>query len=107
MLVAPKMAKRHRTRARTRRGIEAARRTTTPRVERDEAPVTRSVAHRPSRSSRTGYSRAAGAPSATLERAAQIERGFISKDFRRLGLVVGISLALLVVAGVVENVVIK
>jgi hypothetical protein len=101
------MAKRHRTRPRTRRGIEAARRTSAPRVERDETPVARSAAHRPSRSSRTGYARAAGAPSATLERAAMIERGFISKDFRRLALVVGLAVALLIVAGVLENVVIK
>jgi len=107
MLDVPNVAKRHRTKARTRRGIEAARRTTAPRVEREDAPVARPVAHRASRSSRTGYSRAAGAPSATLERAAVIERGFISKDFRRLAIVVGISLALLVVAGIVENIVIR
>jgi hypothetical protein len=107
MLEAPKMAKRHRTRPRTRRGVEAARRAPAPRVDRDEAPVARSATHRPSRSSRTGYSRAAGAPSATLERAAMIERSFISKDFRRLALVVGISVALLIVAGILENVVIK
>jgi hypothetical protein len=107
MLGVPKLAKRHRTRPRTRRAIEGARRTAAPRPEREEAPVTRSVAHRPSRGSRTGYSRAAGAPSAALERSAVLERSFISRDFRRLALVVAIALALLVVAGVVENIVIK
>ena len=72
------------------------------------APRTETVAppratHRPVRGSRTGYSRAVGVPSGSLLRASVVERTFIVKDFRRLGLVVGIALALLVVAGFAES----
>lgn len=101
------MAKRHRTRPRQRRPAEAAHRTAAPRVEREATPVTRTTAHRPVRGSRTGYSRAMGSPSGALERSAVLERNFISKDFRRLGFVVGIAIALLVVFGVLEGVVLK
>src|SRR5919202_4693358 len=99
MLEPPTMAKRHRTRPRTRRGIEAARRTTTPsRVERVETPA-RQPTHRPVRTSRSGWSRAIGNPSASLERAAVVERAFIGRDFRRLGVVVAVGLVVLVIAG--------
>lgn len=101
------MAKRHRTRPRQRRPGEAAPRTAAPRVERETAPVTRTSAHRPVRGSRTGYSRAMGTPSGALERAALLERSFISKDFRRLAVVVGIAIALLVLFGVLEGLVLK
>jgi len=101
------MAKRHRTRPRQRRPAEAAHRTAAPRVERETTPVIRTTAHRPVRGSRTGYSRAVGTPSGALERSAVLERNFISKDFRRLALVVGIAIALLIVSGVVEGVVLK
>jgi hypothetical protein len=101
------MAKRHRTRPRQRRPAEAAHRTAAARVEREDAPMTRTSTHRPVRGSRTGYSRAIGAPSGPLERAAVVERTFISKDFRRLALVVGIAVALLVILGVLEGVVLK
>ena len=101
------MAKRHRTRARSRRGIEAARRATAPeRTEREEAPASRPT-HRPSRTGRVGSSRAVGAPSQSLERAAVMERGFILKDFRRLGLVVGVGLVVLLVAGILEGMLVK
>lgn len=101
------MAKRHRTRPRSRRGIEAARRTPAPaREEREEAPAPR-PAHRPARVGRSGYSRAVGAPSQSLERAAVMERGFIVKDFRRLGIVVGIGLVVLLIAGVLEGMLVK
>ena len=49
---------------------------------------------------RSGTSRAVGAPSASLERAAAWERGYVTKDFRRMAIVVAIALALLVVAGI-------
>jgi hypothetical protein len=102
------MAKRHRTRPRQRRPAEAAHRTAAPRVERETTTVTRATAtHRPVRGSRTGYSRAVGAPSGALERSAVLERNFISKDFRRLGIVVGIAIALLVLSGAVEGLVLK
>jgi len=101
------MAKRHRTRPRQRRPAEAAHRTAAPRVEREATLVTRTTAHRPVRGSRTGYSRAMGTPSGALERSAILERNFISKDFRRLAIVVGIAIALLVIFGVLEKVVLK
>jgi hypothetical protein len=74
-----------------------------PRAAREAAPVARASAHRPVRGSRTGWSRASGVASGALTRAAVIERGFISKDFRRLAIVVGIALALLVLAGFAES----
>src|SRR5438270_14038791 len=102
------MARRHRTRPRSRRGIEAARRTPTPaRVDREDAPLARATTHRPVRGTRAGASRAVGAPSQSLERAAVVERNFIAKDFRRLGLVVGIGLVVLVAAGFLETVLVK
>ncbi len=70
---------------------------------RTTASATRAPAHRTTRGSRTGYSRAAGAASNTLDRAALLERNFISKDLRRLALVVGIALAILFVAGLLES----
>jgi len=97
------MARRNRTRSRSRRDATAARRATSPR------PVERDVTARPTgyraRGSvtRLGYSRAAGAPSAALERASLMERAFVAKDFRRLAITVVVSLALLVAAGLVES----
>ena len=53
--------------------------------------------------SRGGTSRAVGAPSASLERAAAWERGYVTKDFRRMAIVVVIALVLLVAAGLFLN----
>ena len=102
------MAKRHRTRPRTRRAIESARRTPAPHADREAtvpsaAPPVRRDTHRPVRTGRGGYSRALGDPSASLERAAVLERTFVAKDFRRVGLVVAISLVVLVLAGFAES----
>jgi hypothetical protein len=97
------MARRSRTRSRTRRDATASRRATSAR------PVERETTARPTgyraRGSvtRLGYSRAAGAPSAALERASLLERAFVAKDFRRLAITVAVSLALLVAAGLVES----
>ena len=44
-----------------------------------------------------------GAPSQGLERAAAWERGYVTKDFRRMAIVVMIALALLVAAGLFLN----
>jgi hypothetical protein len=43
----------------------------------------------------------------SLERSAVLERGFIVKDFRRLAIVIGVALALLVVSGVLESVLLR
>ncbi len=102
------MARRHRTRTRTRRSAETPRSAPAPvRAEREEARSPRAAAHRPTRSSRTGYARAVGAPSQTLERAAVMERGFVLKDFRRVGLVFAVALVVLIVAGFLESAFIK
>ncbi|MEP6693459.1 MAG: hypothetical protein ABJB39_02325 [Chloroflexota bacterium] len=81
----------------------ASRRAATPRTaEREAAP--RSTGYRARGSlTRSGYSRAAGAPSVALERASLLERTFVAKDFRRLAITVAIALALLIVAGLVES----
>jgi len=103
MLQAP-MARRHRSRSRTRRSVDQTHRAVAP---RESAPAPRDVTHRPTRVGRSGYSRAVGTPSASLERAAVLERGFIAKDFRRLAIVVGVALALLVLFGVLESVLLR
>jgi len=99
------MARRNRTRSRSRREALAARRAASPRpAEHDAAP--RQTGYRPRGSgsvARLGYSRAAGAPSAALERASVMERTYVVKDFRRLGITVAIVLALLLAAGLVES----
>jgi hypothetical protein len=45
-----------------------------------------------------------GAPSQGLERAAVWERGYVTKDFRRMAIVVVIAMALLIAAGLILNV---
>jgi hypothetical protein len=52
---------------------------------------------------RAGAARAIGEPSPTLEKAAAQERSFVVRDFRRIGIVVAIVAALLVVSDVVVN----
>ena len=100
------MAKKHRVRARSRRVVEASRRASAVRPVAPEREPSRPVASssRATRyGSRSGTSRAVGAPSASLERAAAWERGYVTKDFRRMAVVVVIALALLVVAGLILN----
>lgn len=96
------MAKRHRTRPRQRHAVEAAHRPATPRAEREANPSVRGT-HRAARTGRSGYSRAVGAPSGALDRSAVLERSFVVKDFRRLGMVVAVALGLLVAAGAIES----
>jgi hypothetical protein len=52
---------------------------------------------------RLGYARAVGAPSAALERASLVERNYVAKDFRRLGLTIAIATVLLIVAGLLQG----
>jgi len=63
--------------------------------------------HRTTRVSRTGFARAVGEPSPSLDRAAVLERGYIAKDFRRLALVIAISVVVLIAAGYLESTFIK
>jgi len=72
--------------------------------EREQQPSRPTTTGRPTRyGSRTGTSRAVGAPSQGLERAAAWERGYVTKDFRRMAIVVVIALALLIAAGLFLN----
>ena len=101
------MARRQRGRTRARRAADASSRHVAPvRTEREGGSI-RTAPHRPTRVTRTGYSRAAGAPSQSLERAAVLERGYIAKDFRRLAVVIAIALVVLVAAGYLESVLLK
>jgi hypothetical protein len=97
------MARRNRTRSRSRREALASRRAASPRpAEHDATP--RPTGYRARGSvTRLGYSRAAGTPSAALERASVVERTYVVKDFRRLGVTVAIVLALLLAAGFLES----
>jgi len=104
MLDAP-MARRQRGRTRARRAQEASSRHVAP--VRTDAGAARAAPHRPTRISRTGYARALGQPSPSLERAAVLERGYIVKDFRRLAIVVAIALVMLLVAGFLESALLK
>lgn len=100
------MAKKHRVRARSRRAVEASRRASAARPAAPEHEQSRpaATARTVRYGSRSGTSRAVGAPSPSLERAAAWERGYVTKDFRRMAIVVVIALALLVAAGLILNV---
>jgi hypothetical protein len=91
-------------RSRPRRSIEAGRRASVPRPQVAERDIARPVPSRLRYGSRSGFARAIGAPSASLERAAALERSFVLKDFRRIAVVVAIALALLVASGLILNV---
>lgn len=52
---------------------------------------------------RPGAARAVGAPSAALQREAEAERAYVQKDFRRIGMVVAIMAALLVLSDIAVN----
>ena len=52
---------------------------------------------------RPGTARAIGEPSAGLEREAAQERAFVTKDFRRIGIVVAVMVALLIVSDLAVN----
>ncbi|HJW48962.1 MAG TPA: hypothetical protein VJ726_06060 [Candidatus Limnocylindria bacterium] len=97
------MARRNRTRSRSRRETTASRRATSPRApEREVAP--RQSGYRARGSvPRVGYSRAAGAPSAALERESLVERANVARDFRRLGLTIAIAMVLLIGLGLLQG----
>jgi hypothetical protein len=52
---------------------------------------------------RPGVARAVGEPSPVLEREAAQERAYVTKDFRRIGMVVAVMAALLVVSDIAVN----
>ncbi|HEX6061898.1 MAG TPA: hypothetical protein VF001_07485 [Candidatus Limnocylindria bacterium] len=52
---------------------------------------------------RAGVARAIGEPSAILEREAVQERTYVTKDFRRIGMVIAVMVALLIVSDIAVN----
>ena len=91
-------------RSRPRRSVEAGRRASSVRPQLVERETARLAPSRLRYGSRSGTARAIGAPAASLERAAALERSFVLKDFRRIALVVAIALALLVASGLILSV---
>ena len=90
------MPKRSRVRARPRRPFE--------RRESDGAPDEPAPVRARARGApAVGPSGAVGRPSAALERAAAAERQHVIKDSRRLGLVIAVMVALLVLSGFAAN----
>ena len=100
------MANRKRRSSRERRAPSGS-----PRAATHDRPVTPAATTRRSYSGsqragssvRPGVSRAIGEPSAVLEREAVQERTFVTKDFKRIGMVVAIMVALLLVSDVAVN----
>ncbi|MDP9321430.1 MAG: hypothetical protein M3P16_10080, partial [Chloroflexota bacterium] len=52
---------------------------------------------------RPGVARAVGEPSAILEREAAHERAYVTKDFRRIGIVVVVMVVLLIISDIAVN----
>ena len=106
MLYVP-MARRQRGRTRARRAQVAASRHVAPVRPERESVGPRSGAHRVTRVSRSGYARAVGEPSQSLEKAAVLERAYSGKDFRRLAIVIAVAVVVLIAAGYLESVLLK
>lgn len=99
------MPKKRRARPRQRPIVRPAAATTAV-ASREERPLS-GAPIRP-RFSRPGtIGRATGQPSQTLLKAATLEYGFVMKDIRRIGLVAGGAIALLAVATVAANALLK
>jgi hypothetical protein len=100
------MPKRQRRTARERRAASAG-----ARPAQHDRPVSTTTttrrayagSQRPGSPVRPGVARAAGQPSPTLEREAAQERIFVTKDFRRIGMVVAVMAALLILSDVAVN----
>ena len=95
------MPKRQRIRARARRPIEMAQQPESAARERPERPRYRGAP--PPLAS----GRAVGQPSAGMERAASLERAYVVKDLRRLGIVIVAMLALLAIGGFIVDLVVR
>jgi hypothetical protein len=52
---------------------------------------------------RPGVARAVGEPSPSLEREAAQERAFVTKDFRRIGIVIAVMVVLLILSDIAVN----
>ena len=100
------MPKRQRRTARERRAASGS-----PRPAAHVRPVATTATTRRSYSGsqragspvRPGGARAVGEPSAVLEREAVEERSYVTKDFRRIGIVVAVMVVLLIVSDIAVN----
>jgi hypothetical protein len=100
------MPKRQRRTARERRAASGS-----GRPASHDRPVTTTATTRRSYSGsqragspvRPGVARAVGEPSAILEREAVQERAYVTKDFRRIGMVVAVMVVLLIVSDIAVN----
>ena len=99
------MPKRNRVRARARRPIDAASQQRVDRAER-ERPERVRTRYRGA-PLRPGGAQAVGAPSPALERAATLERTNVITDLRRLGIVIGVTMVLLFVTGLVLSAIVR
>jgi len=100
------MPKRQRRTTRERRGASgSARSAAHDRTVAATAPARRSYtgSQRAGSPVRPGVARAVGQPSAILEREAVEERTYVTKDFRRIGIVVAVMVALLIVSDIAVN----
>ena len=100
------MAKRQRRTTRERRATSGSVRTAAHDRPVAAAPTTRrsySGSQRPGSAVRPGAPLAIGEPSAVLEREAAHERAFVTKDFRRIGIVVAVMVGLLIVSDIAVN----
>jgi len=99
------MPKRQRRTARERRAASG------PRPAAHDRPVSTTSAPRRSYSGsqragsavRPGVARAVGEPSPTLEREAAQERAFVTKDFRRIAMVIAVMVVLLIISDIAVN----
>jgi hypothetical protein len=99
------MPKRQRRTARERRAAS------TPRPAAHDRPVSTTTAtrrsysgsQRPGSTVRPGAARAVGEPSPSLEREAVQERAFVTKDFRRIAVVIAVMVVLLVLSDIAVN----
>jgi hypothetical protein len=100
------MPKRQRRTARERRAASG-----NARPAAHDRPVTTAAtprrsysgSQRPGSPVRPGVARAVGEPSAILEREAVQERTYVTKDFRRIGVVVAVMVVLLIASDIAVN----
>ncbi|MHB8631366.1 MAG: hypothetical protein ACYC9W_05520 [Candidatus Limnocylindria bacterium] len=100
------MPKRQRRTTRARRASSDGPRPATRERPASPAPRTRRAtggSQRAGSTARPGAARAIGEPSAILEREAEQERTYVTKDFRRIAFVVAVMVALLVVSDIAVN----
>ena len=101
------MAKRQRRPTRERRATTGAAVRPATRDRPASAPATTrrsySGSQRAGSPVRAGVARAIGEPSPELEREAVQERTFVTKDFRRIAMVIAVMVALLIVSDIAVN----